>query len=234
MKRIYTSIRRLKEHELRCTLRYIRESGEDWHNIFVRLGEIQRQASQRFARITITPIIAFLILNSFGDANTVDITMSTFSLTIPSSYVSLIASATLFFSLMSLQNVLMISNVRARESVRIRLLGFNSNAYGLYFGQDDMALPTPVLLNPFLEDALKISRILSILVVLVVVSAIAPLLGIMFFLFKTQLEILTTSPIIGQHFLIAIVGIFCLGAGLLYVILFNFPLPFKKRRVATN
>ncbi|WP_317959502.1 hypothetical protein [Phaeobacter inhibens] len=224
----WISIKKLKEHEFHTTLRHIRASGENWHSSIIRLSEILHEAITRAMKLASSLFVIYLVLTAFGDENTVSVTVSGVTASLPTGYVTVAASLILFIAIQHLQTCAMLISTLSNESLRVRLRGFNSGLYKLYHGKDEMALVTPVVLNQFLSPKLPTTKILNFLTQLVYFSALFPFLGMWTFLFKLQLKIVLSGEIPSIHHAAACFGAFTLAAAAVFVVLFNTPLPMKK------
>jgi hypothetical protein len=168
------------------------------------------------------------MLTSLGTPSTVSITFQGITASIPTAFVTVLASVTLFIVFQGLQSVFMLIQIRSIEGTRLRLHGFSMNAYGLYNDQDEMALVTPVLLNGFMRERFPIAKILTTLAMCVYLSLLLPLFAMWTYLFQIQAEIVRSD---GAHIFYktcASFGIFVLLATVLTIVLFNFPFPMRK------
>lgn len=148
---VWVSLRKIKLHEVHTTLRYVRKHGEKWSDIFLRFGELQADATQKLIKTGSALVLYYLLLVSISDPYTVSVSFQSVEASIPTAFLTLIASVTFYFFLLQFQSLLMILGLRTKESGKIPLRGFSSNAYGFLFGQDEMALVTPVHANQFFE-----------------------------------------------------------------------------------
>lgn len=147
MRSKWISIRRLKTHEFHRTISYERALGKSWKDIFLRLGEMQAEATNRLLRTLSSLIVTYLLVNSLGSGSLISITFSSVTASVPISYVAAMGAIGLFVACLQLQTVAMIVIIRGTESARPKLPGFSSAMYGLLHGQDELALSAPVLLN---------------------------------------------------------------------------------------
>jgi hypothetical protein len=129
----------------------VRKHGEKWSDIFLRFGELQADATQKLIKTGSALVLYYLLLVSISDPYTVSVSFQSVEASIPTAFLTLIASVTFYFFLLQFQSLLMILGLRTKESGKIPLRGFSSNAYGFLFGQDEMALVTPVHANQFFE-----------------------------------------------------------------------------------
>ena len=228
MNTVWVSIRRLKTHEFRSTLRHIKKTGLTWHDIYIKLGQLENEAISRTLKQMTGLVIAYLLLVSLSDASTVSMTFQGITASIPTVFLTVTASVTLFFVHQGLQVVFMVMTLRNSEGLRLRLHGFSMGAYGFFNGQNDAALSTPVLLNGFVRERIPVSGFLAFLTVCVSATLLLPLLAMWAYLLSLQLEILQSTDILAFYRICAALGIFVLIASILTLLLFNVPLPMKK------
>lgn len=230
MRVLWISIRRLKIHEFFQTLNYIRGTGKTWHDIYLRLGELQSEATARFLRQASALLIMYFLLNALGDENLVSITIKDVTASIPIVYVSATSSLILFVTAQSLQSLLTLISIRTKEATKMKLPRFSSNAYGLFHGQDEMALAVPVILNNFFRERLPTSKILSAMTLFVYFFFFLPLLAMWYFLIQIQITFIFSESSGIFNKVVALSGVLICVSTALYIALFNLPLPMKKRR----
>lgn len=228
MRNKWVSIRRLKVHEFHRTIRYLRRAGKSWHDIFLRLGEMQEEATHRFLRALSSVLITYLLIQSLGNGNLVSFTFSSVTASVPVAYVAAAGAISLFLAFQQLQSVMMIIGIRGSESARPRLPGFSSNMYGLFHGQDELALSVPVLVNSFMKERIPNSSVLSILSLIVYFSILLPLIAFSMFLVSWQMHVINSGTAPRMEIAAAALGIFIVVQSYLYVIVFNLPFPMKK------
>lgn len=232
MKSVWVSIRRLKMHEFRTTLRHIKRTGLTWHDIYTKLGQLQNEAVSRTMKQASGLIVSYLLLVSLSDPSTVSITFQGVTASIPTAFVAVLASVSLFIVFQGLQSFYMLLQIRSSEGTRLRLHGFSMNAYGLFNDQDEMALVTPVLLNGFMRERIPVTKVLITLSMCIFLSLLLPLFAMWVYLFQIQLEIVFSSEVILFYQVCAGFGLFVLGAIALTIVLFNFPFPMRKQPYA--
>lgn len=228
MRSKWISIRRLKIHEFHRTISYVRAAGKSWQDIFLRLGEMQEEATNRLLRTLSSAIVTYLLINSLGSGNLISITFSTVTASVPISYVAAVGAISLFLACQQLQTVLMIIGIRGSESSRPKLPGFSANMYGLFNGQDELALSVPVLVNTYLKERIPVSGFLAISSLIVYASLLLPLMAFSAFLISWQAHIITSATAPKIEIAAAALGIFVVLQSYLYLLLFNIPLPVKK------
>jgi len=226
----WVSIRRLKIQEFFLTLRYIKDGGASWHDIYLRLGEIQEKTSKAFLKSLSPLLISYLLLVSLSDDRTISITFQSITASIPTSFATLVSSLAVFVSFQQLQSAVMMISIRSTESARLRLYRFSANAYGLYHGQDDMALSVPVLQNFFLKEKLPISKLLSSMMLLTYSLILVPMMAFYIYLLNLQIDIVLTSEAPLLEHIAATLGVMTLVFAAIFIILFNIPLPFAKNK----
>lgn len=224
----FLSIRQLKCHEFHSTFRYIRLEGQSWSDIYLRLGELQADAIARFVKSLSPLFITYMLLSSLGEGRLVSLTVQTFTASIPAAYVAALGGVFLFVSLQYLQVTIMIISIRSNESVRVRLRRFSAHKYGFFHGQDEMALSTPLFLNSFLSERLPTSSVLSAISSFVYGMTLLPILAFSVYLadWLFQLAFLIESNLFER--VSAFLGLGAVFATLVYVFLFNLPMPMRK------
>jgi hypothetical protein len=224
----WISIRSLKIHEFHRTIRYLRRAGKSWHDIFLRLGEMQAEATHRFLKTLSSVLVTYLLIQSLGKGTLVSFTFSSVTASVPVAYVAAVGAVSLFLAFQQLQSVLMIIAIRGSESARPRLPGFSSNMYGLFHGQDELALSVPVLVNSFMKERIPNSALLSILSMIVYFSFLLPLFAFSMFLVSWQMHVIYNGSAPKIEIAAALLGIFVVAQTYFYVFIFNFPFPMKK------
>ncbi len=228
MRRKWVSLRTLKVHEFHRTLRHLRHIGRTWHDIYIRLGEMQQEATNRFLKSLSTLLVIYLLLQSLGKGSTVSLNLLQVTASIPIAYVATVGAISLFIVIQQLQSVIMIIGIRSAESTRMRLPGFSANMYGLYNGQDEMALAVPVVVNRHVREIAPISSLLSITTMIVYLSMLMPIIAYSAFLLSWQIHIFGLAGIPWIERAAAIVGIFAIFQSYAFVLLFNIPFPVTK------
>lgn len=230
MRNKWVSIRTLKVHEFHRSIRYLRRVGKSWHEIFLRLGEMQEEATQRFLRTLSTVLVTYLLIQSLGNGSVVSFTFSSITASVPVAYVAAVGATGLFLAFQQLQSVSMIMAIRSSESARPRLPGFSSNMYGLFHGQDELALSVPVLVNSFMKERIPISTLLTISSLIVYFSILLPLIAYSIFLVPWQMQVIKSGSAPKIEIAAAALGIFIVLQSYIYVLLFNTPFPLKKNK----
>ena len=239
-KNLWISLRRFKVHEFHQTLNYIHSSGLDYFSIYLRLGEIQHEFSKRLAKLITSLFVTYLFLATFGTSETVGFTFQSASLEIPTPYVSFLSSLILFFTVLNVQSLFTIIVVRSAITAKQRLKRFSYGAYGMFNAQDEMAMSIPIIEGSFLKERLPVTGLLIVILAGIMLAFTFPLLAVWQFLFRIQysfvsvriadFQILRDSPTAWPEFLFAVTGVLILVATMIYVVLFNIPMPFRKGR----
>lgn len=228
MRTKWISIRRLKIHEFHRTVGYVRATGKSWQDIFLRLGEMQEEATNRFLKTLSSLFVTYLLINSLGSGNLISITVSTVTASVPVSYVAAVGAISFFLACQQLQTVMMIIGIRSSESARPKLPGFSANMYGFFNGQDELALSVPVLVNTYLKERIPVSSFLSISSLIVYASLLLPLMAFSAFLISWQVHVIEGGTAPKIEIFAAAIGIFVVFQSYLYLILLNLPFPMKK------
>ncbi len=228
-KRIWFSLRTLKIHEFNKTLRYIRNSGETWPQIYARLTQLQQESIAKALKAFSTPIFFYALLKSLGDTTQVSITFREATVAAPSGIITMVASAALILVLMFLQSAFMAIVLRSKEVAKIRMVGFSTEAYGFYTGNDELGLVLPIAPYGSLGPAHPVNGILtSLILALVVITIIVPIGAVGVYLVNFQYQILITSDNGILNYVGASFGLICICTALAYIVFFNIPLPYKK------
>jgi hypothetical protein len=230
MKKVCTSLRALKLHEFHCTLRHIKATGENWHSIYSRLGELISIATGKTIKSASSLIPCYLLLSTFGDLHTVSITFQNITASIPTSYVAAIASIFLFLTVLHFQTAFMLVIFRVKEARRLKLYRFSANAYGFFHGQDEMALATPIFVSSFIREKFPIAGFLSNLMLMAFLIGLLPVVAFWGYLVILQVDILISGAVEMFSRVVALTGLFVLLVSALFVLLFNIPLPVKKNK----
>lgn len=228
MRNIWVSLASLKEHEFRCTLRYLKITGLTWSDIYLRLGEIEKE-SWRLVAKTGTPLVAgFLVLSSLGKDGLASITLFGYTASIPLAYLVALLAINFHFLLLYINSALSIIFIRTNEANRIKLRRFSPQAYGFFKGQDEMALVVPVVVTNFLADRYRIVAMMEVATVFIILLIAMPLIGYAGFLLSWQYELAFISP---RNFLegfTALLGLFATLIAVIYCVLFRVPIPMTK------
>lgn len=228
MRNIWVSLASLKEHEFRCTLRYLKTTGLTWSDIYLRLGEIEKESWRSVAK-TGTPLVAgFLILSSLGKDGLASITLFGYTASIPLAYLVALLAINFHFLLLYINSALSIIFIRTNEANRLKLRRFSAQSYGFFKGQDEMALVVPVVVTNFLSDRFRIVAMMEIATVFIILLIAMPLIGYAGFLLSWQYELAFEAP---RNFLegfTALLGLIATLIAVIYCILFRVPIPMAK------
>lgn len=228
MRSKWISLRRLKTHEFYRTLRHLRSVGATWHDIYTRLGVMQHEATSRFIKSLSTLLVVFLLLQSLGKGSNVTITILQVTASIPIAYVAMVGAVSLFITLSHLQTAIMLIFIRSAESVRMKLPGFSANMYGLYNGQDEMALVVPTHVNRHFKEIIPVSAFLTFTTMALYLSMLLPIFAYSTFLLSWQVHLVALDGVSWAERVAALVGIFAVVQSFLFLLFFNIPLPLKK------
>ena len=227
-KTAWLSVKRIKLQEFKETLRYIRGLGEGWADIYLRLGELQKEAWVRLSKQLPTMLILIIILLSLGGSADVSIAYQGVTASIKTGYVTLAASVVLFVTLQQIQVIEMLLMIRARHSAKHRLSRFSANAFGFYRGQDELALAVPIAVLSFIKPTMPVFRVMTAMIAVVYLTFLLPLFGVYLFVFKSNLAAVrvSTGDLLGLSS--AYLGLLVSIITVAYFGLFYLPLPYKK------
>jgi hypothetical protein len=228
MRNKWISLRRLKIHEFHRTLRHIRRIETSWHDIYIGLGKMQLEATNRFIKSLSSLLAIYLLLQSLGKGSVVSLTLLQITASVPIAYVTMVGAIMLFVVLWYLQSVMMIIAIRSAESVRIKLPGFSANMYGMLNGQDEMALVVPVILNRHLKGVVPISSFLTYNFTILFLSMLLPIVAYAGYLLSWQINLIRLNDIIWIEKIAAVIGMFVVAQSFFFALLFNIPLPLRK------
>ncbi len=234
MRRIWLSIRSIKQHEFRKTLRYIKAAGATWHDIYIQLGKLQNESIAKLVKSCTGIFVYYLILSSLGDEAEVSITFQDVTASVPTAFMTVVASVGFFFIILQAQSVMMMILLRSHEGSRLSLRGFSSGAYGLYNEQDEMELSAPIIRYGSFRELLPISKFLITLCLIVLLFLLVPLAGLWIYLLNLQIDIATSVAITPVYRVSAALGVFVLIASVTYLIFFNVPFPIRKDEFAVR
>lgn len=178
MRNVWVSLASLKEHEFRCTLRYIKASGTSWSEIYLRLGEIEKSLLASIGKTGTPLVIGFLILSSLAKDGLASITLFGYTATVPLAYIVALLAINYHFFLLYLNSALSMILIRSKEGNRLRLPRFSAQAYGMYNGQDEMALVVPVVVTHFLNDRFRVLTIMEFVTIFILLLLAMPLIGV--------------------------------------------------------
>lgn len=226
----WISLSQFKRHEFHRTLRHLKLGGKSWHEIYIRLGEIQAEYINAFLRSCLRILICYIVLNTLGKGDAVSVSFEGLTASVPVPYYTFIASLLFFVTMTQLQTVWMVITMRSREGVKMRLPGFYFGMYGLYYGQDSAALTTPIVLSNFFSERIGVAKIIVFLSTTVYVSCIIPLFAFSVYIFSWQIKILESGNTSTLGYVATCAGIFALATSFIFLLGFNIPLPVKKNK----
>ena len=228
-KRVYwISLRQLKAHEFHSTLRHLKRTGTSWADAYLRLGEIYQETTVKFLKTLGNFLIIYLVVSSFGKEGLATVNLFNYSFSVPISYILAAASIILLVAAQYLITIISIMEIRTQESLRIRLNQFSAGSFGLFNGQDEMTLATPVMVNNFFRDTFGIFSFISAAHSFALSLSLGPIIGFIFFLFSWQIELAFVSPRNLLEGLIAFFSLWVNFIAILYFLLFLCPLPVTK------
>lgn len=232
MKSKWISLSSIKQHEFRTTLRYIKARGANWDTIYTNLGRIQDTLISKLIKSCSLLFIYYLLLSSLSNQNLISVSFQGVTATVPTAFLTIVASVSLYFTIMQLQSVAMIIIIRAREGLRLSLRGFSMGAYGFFNEQDEMHLAVPVMPYGSFKEVIPISGLLSICLSFIIVCTVVPIGAFSFYLFELQTSIILSNDVAVIYRITAAAGNFIVLATALYILLFNIPFPMRKHSAA--
>lgn len=225
---IYVSLRKLKTHEFKRTLRYLQRAGKTWHEAYIRLGEMQQEATKRLTKTGSAILILYLILSSLREGTLVSITFQNITASVPAAYLLAVSSIWIFVFMQQSLIVWMLIEIRAFVSVQPRLPGFSASMHGFIYGQDEMSLVLPLFSNHFLREKLPVSGALGILSLVVYSALLIPVLAFSLYVSHFQISLLLTESIPFLEKSAAVLGLLTLVSCAVFLFLFNIPMPMRK------
>ncbi|WP_322891413.1 MULTISPECIES: hypothetical protein [unclassified Yoonia] len=232
MKSKWISLRSIKQHEFRTTLRHIKAAGANWDTIYTNLGRIQDTLISKLIKSCSFLFIYYLLLSSLSNQNLISINFQGVTATVPTAFLTIVASVSLYITIMQVQSIAMIIIIRAREGLRLSLRGFSTGAYGFFNEQDEMHLAVPVMPYGSFKEVIPISAVLSLCLTVIMVCTVIPIGAFAFYLFELQTSIIFSNDVATVYRIIATVGNFIVLATALYILLFNIPFPMRKHSEA--
>ncbi|SFR34688.1 hypothetical protein SAMN04488005_0692 [Yoonia tamlensis] len=229
-RRLRVSLRNIKQHEFRTTLRYINASDANWRDVYTQLGTLQDDATKKLTKTGAGIFVYYLLMSSLGNEEYVSLTFQGVTASVPTAFVTVVASLGLFLIAMQAQTVLMLIVLRVHEGRRLSLRGFSMGMYGLYTGQDEMELATPVIGYGSFKEKYPISNTLSAISGIVFIAIAFPAVALWIYLLDSQWIIISSPSVLALYKVSAAFGIFVLISTLVYLVLFNLPLPISKNK----
>lgn len=227
-KSIWVSLGSLKEHEFRCTLRHLKATGLTWSEIYLRLGEIEKVLLASAAKTGSPLVVGLLILNSLAKDGLASITLFGYTASVPLAYLVALLAINYHFLLLYLNSILSIILIRSKEANRIKLSRFSAQAYGLYKGQDQMALVIPIVVTNFLNDRFRILSIMEFATIFIILILAMPLAGYAGFLLSWQYDLAFVSPRSFVEGFTALLALVATSIAIIFAILFRIPIPMRK------
>lgn len=170
----------------------------------------------------------YLSLDAFSDGSTIAFKAYDISASLPMGAATLAGSVGLFLFALNMQNILSVLLTRAKYSAKYKHRNLSANAYGLYYGQDDLALSVPVMLNSFFKQTIPVSSALIMMFLLVSLFITIPAAALWQYLFAEQLSVISKVKLSSSNGLLCVAGLSILVMSVLWIILFNIPIPLKK------
>lgn len=221
-------MKQLKAHEFHCTLRHLKNSGKTWSEIYLRLGEVSTEAMTKYLKTLSSLFVIYVVLSSLAKDGKVTISILQYQASVPTAYVLAVASVLLLVSFQHLITFLTLFDVRSRESSRLRLSRFSASTFGLYNGQDEMALATPIAVNIFFHDRLRVSRFLDFVYSLALSISLSPIIALIVFLVTWQFDLAFESPRNLGEGLTAFFSLAVTSMAVFYFAVFLIPIPMQK------
>ena len=229
MRRVFwISMRRLKVHEFQSTLRHVKVAGDNWATIYLRLGELNTEATKRIVKYSSSILLFYLMLRTLGNGRVVGFTFEGISASIPIVFATLAAAVNLFMVVITIQTFLIVVSVRSRESAKVRTHRFHTAQFGFYRGQDEFELSLPFFIGSFFRPWVPIPGILASMISVVLSTLLLPLLGVWYYLLHLNVSVLNNGSLPLWEYWTGMIGLFVLAASPVYVFFFNIPIPMKK------
>lgn len=226
-KTFWISMRRMKVAEFQRTIRHISSTGQNWHDIYLKLGQVQKQCVASIMKTLAPVFFVYLLVSTFGENGSVRIELGNVSAEVPVSFAAAVASFSLLIATTYLNHLAVVISTKTSIATRVRLRNFSANAYSAYYEEGDNSLSIPQILNPFFKPAFPIYGLVSWLLLLAIATMIVSFFGLGVFLFLAQLEILLGNSTNFVDFIVAALGLFNLLVALTLFLTFHLPLPLK-------
>ena len=232
MKRTWwISLRAIKCHEFNSTFRLLERDNSNWAKKFNLLRKLEKSSIKQFFKFGAQLTLAYLILSSLQSGISLAFQVSEFSVSLPIAYFLALASFVFLFTVISFCHLAVVMTLKARESGKILIPGFSTNAYALITGDDDdMSLGIPLHLNRFLKELIPVLSVLSAGLLVSIVVLLIPLFAFGGYLLHEQSMLLENQNIGILEWVAALLGNLVVAFGALYLVLFFVPLPFRKDR----
>lgn len=225
----WISIKRLKCHEFRTTLRKLGKESNSWPARFEILSKLESDATKLFMKVCAQLVVAYLILTSLRVDNILELKVLTFTASIPLSYFLATVSFLMLIVAIAFCHLSVLITLKVKESSRPLLSGFSTGTYGLLKGaENDVSLGTSLYANYFLKEVLPLSKILAFGLLLGLFSILIPIGAFSYFLFMEQMQLIYDSQILLPERIAVLSGMALSLLSVIYVFLFHLPFPLKK------
>lgn len=230
-KTYWVSLRRIKIHEFTQTIRLLKNTGTGWPAILSRLSQMQRESTQKAFKSLGLPIVFYYTLQAFGGADTISVSFQDITISAPAGIISMAASLTIVFVVLHLQNSFMTIALRSKEVRQIYLRNLSISALTQYNGDEEMGLSIPAMPYGFWQERIPVSSILGFFLLIILSFFLVPIAALSVFLASYQFDLLVAPETGFLNNLGAFLGLVCLTYTLIYLLLFNIPMPMRKNNL---
>jgi uncharacterized integral membrane protein len=189
---------------------------------------MQKESISRAAKSFAAPTALCFAIKALGSPTEVSMTFQGTTASVPAGVVAMIASVTIPFIAIYVQNAFMAIGMRNREMNKRYIRGFSLPAFEQFNGDDEIGLAIPIVPYGFFAEKIPVGSILTMLLFVVLILAFLPLFFLGGFLTAFQFEILQTENAGWVNYTGAVCGLFAIISAMLYMVFFNLPLPMKR------
>lgn len=228
MRRKCLSLKQIKEHEFRSTVRLLFGADHDFTRVFVLLLKLEKQAMAACTKSIGVFVLGFLLISSLQEGSRLTLEVGEVSLSVPAAY------SLLFMSLVSLVLTtqiiqwISVNSIRNEYASTIRVHNFSPQMLAHIEGYDLLALSIPIVNSRFFRANFTSNIAAAILFFLLIFGPLLLLIAISAFFLLEQLELVSTEGGALAERFAAGLGAALLTATYFYIITFFIPLPMKK------
>ena len=228
-KYVWVSQRRLKEHEMRTTSRFLSRGGERWKDTLLRLGETEKASLSRLIRLGSSFPAFYLILDSLNTGARTELTIQGITAGAPTGFVTLFASLVFFFAVLEAQTLIVIQSFRSKyASQAIIIPSFSPQLFGFLHGQDEAAISVPTQQTTFLKEAVPLSLFMRLVFGFVIFVLAFIFASFAAFVVVVQCEAFAIAQGFQPERLAAFAGNALVALSAIIILTFNLPLPMHR------
>ncbi|WP_425038227.1 hypothetical protein [Primorskyibacter sp. S187A] len=225
------SLRRFKVAELRRSLRRSYDLVDDWDEVYLLLGKLERLSRLAFIKSFGSALTALLVFINFENGREVSVQLGEFEVSIRASFLLTFSSLCFFVGAMQLNNWSIFFATKNSYFPRPWQRDFSSNAFSALQEEDVMGMTAPMVLSSFWKPNHPIFSLASIAVTLTVLSlTLPPIAATIWMVMQHAAGISIGSTLSSLDMIAHGIGLLALFTTYLLILAFHFPLPIKKDR----